>query len=750
MQINQQPLQELTIQDNLIGFFKLAFGKIQGYLCVAFIHPETREFTEKFFPYPMALKEVADTIRQRIDHENVYFCPQLFNNRVRQKGNVKAVTCAWADLDTCHPDQLLVQPSVVIESSPNRWQALWFLEKEIEPQAAELLSRKIAYFHKKDGADLSGWDLTQLLRVPGTKNFKYPDTPTVAITEVADDASKANAYALVDFKVYPEYQQYVVGEGTGDDPVPDTTSLENGGTPLELMNTYREHLNPLAFMMWEEMPEDNRWSDNLRALEMFLFEAGLPRAAVYYIVKDSACNKYRRDGRPDEHLWRDVCRAHQHHVNNIYASTENPERMKPLLTEEERKSIMGRETFVEKYIAWASEMSDAAKAYHQAGAFVMLSTLLCGNVVLPTSFGTMIPNLWFMILGSTTITRKSTSMDMAMDMLEEVDDEAVLATDGTIEGMMGILSTRGGRPSVFLRDEFSGMLDSMIKKDYMAGMPEMLTKLYDGKMMKRVLKKEIIQVRDPRLIMYTGGIKSKITQTLTLEHVSSGFMPRFIFITAESDVARIKPLGPPEDVSTMVRDSLINDLRAIKDHYQASVPMVIGESEVVLPVNVEHKAILSKEAWIRYNKLEMDLVKAGMDSDIPVVLTPVGDRLAKSILKAAVLIAASRQFRTDHKIAVTLEDMLHAIRYGETWKQHAEDVISRVGISGEERIIDGIIEDIKNSGVVGVTRSTILRKYKLSARQGKEILDTIVQRGIVHIRLEGRHQAYVSNIQSRK
>jgi len=60
-----------------------------------------------------------------------------------------------------------------------------------------------------------------------------------------------------------------------------------------------------------------------------------------------------------------------------------------------------------------------------------------------------------------------------------------------------------------LRDEFSGLLDQMTKKDYLSGMAELLTKLYDCKMQKRVLKSGIVEVRNPRLTIY--GVELAIT-----------------------------------------------------------------------------------------------------------------------------------------------------------------------------------------------------------------------------------------------
>src|SRR5688500_8562350 len=106
-----------------------------------------------------------------------------------------------------------------------------------------------------------------------------------------------------------------------------------------------------------------------------------------------------------------------------------------------------------------------------------------------------------MILADTTLTRKTTAMDMAMSLLREVDDDVILATDGTVEGLMQAISTRPGRPGIFWKDEFSGLLEAMRKKDYMASMAETLTNLYDHKYQKRQLRKEVIELREPVLLM---------------------------------------------------------------------------------------------------------------------------------------------------------------------------------------------------------------------------------------------------------
>lgn len=369
---------------------------------------------------------------------------------------------------------------------------------------------------------------------------------------------------------------------------------------------------------------------------------------------------------------------------------------------------------------------------------MILSSILSGRVSLPTSFGTIIPNLWFMLLADTTLTRKSTAMDIATDLLVEVDPDVIMATDGSIEGLLQGLSTRPGRPSIFLRDEFAGLLESMTKKDYMAGMAEMLTKLYDGKFQKRLLRKDLVEIRDPILILFAGGIRNRIQQLLTLDHVSSGFMPRFVYLTAESDVTRVRPLGPPVVRDLRAREELLSEIRQMFAHYSQTVQVNVQGTGVHIAPPRKWSAELTPEAWARFNKLEASLMAAGVKSDRPDLLTPVYARLSISALKAAVLMAASES--TEDIITVEEIHILHAISFAAKWREYAIDVINGVGKTQSERDIERVYTSIQKQP--GITRSALMQSYHLTARAADSIFQTLEQRGMVIATKYGKGTTY--------
>lgn len=722
------------------AFFKSVWGNHTGYACIAAIPPGTRKLYEKFFAWPDDLEDLLNHVEQAEDAVNLYYCAQLLDNVYfrredgagpRVKENISLCTSIWADLDTCSPDQLLVKPSAVIESSPGRYQAIWTLADRIKSSEAEDISRRIAYYHASEGADTSGYDLTQLLRVPYSRNHKYPGAPYVKLT-----AFVRSKFRVSEFRPYPEKSRR-----TGIAiPMPEQTDVPTIEDPIGFLQERRKKLNSDVFRLFSDEPEGESWSEPLWRLMLLLFEGGLEREEVYALARQAACNKYKRDGRPDTQLWNDVCRAYTKHMEDIRAVVIPELTEIELITPKELEQVRGHETFVERYMQWASGLGDAAPQYHQAGALIILSSILSGRVLLPTSFGNIIPNLWFMLLADSTLSRKTTSMDIAMDLLIEVDSDAILATDGSIEGLLQGLSTRPGRPSVFLRDEFSGLLESMTKKDYMAGMAEMLTKLYDGKFQKRLLRKDPIEIREPVLILFTGGIRTRIQQQLSLDHVSSGFIPRFIFLTAKTDLKRVKPLGPPSIRDLGVRDELLGEIRRMHAHYTQTVDVSVEGAGVHIAPPRRWYAELTPEAWARFNEFEAVLNDAAVKSDREDIIAPVYARLGMSTLKTAVLLAAS-ETRED-TISVELIHILHAIHFATKWREYAIEVVNGAGSTESERQLERVYRTIERNP--GVSRSALMQSFHLTARAADQIFQTLEQRGMISSVKFGKGTTYTA------
>lgn len=177
-----------SILPEFLSLCRHLFSDNTGYLgCFAARRPEPGAKRldrpiERFFSYPIAAENAAAwCAEQDARGLEVYFCANLLTDRRRVKANAAEVSALWADGDGAQIPEGFPQPTATVESSPGRDHYYWALNRPIPPDQAEASNQRIAY---AVGADHSGWDLGQLLRVPGTHNGKYPGRPVVRLVQL--------------------------------------------------------------------------------------------------------------------------------------------------------------------------------------------------------------------------------------------------------------------------------------------------------------------------------------------------------------------------------------------------------------------------------------------------------------------------------------------------------------------------------------------------------------------------------------
>lgn len=99
---------------------------------------------------------------------NLYFCPNPFSGDRRKRDFALQSKVGWCDMDDSDPWAYQPAPSLIWETSPNRYQGLWLWDRRHSAEEAERLSRSLAERH---GGDV-GWSITKVLRIPGTINHK--------------------------------------------------------------------------------------------------------------------------------------------------------------------------------------------------------------------------------------------------------------------------------------------------------------------------------------------------------------------------------------------------------------------------------------------------------------------------------------------------------------------------------------------------------------------------------------------------
>ena len=668
----------LTKESQLqLAFFDYLFREDVGFVCIAHSEPHNKaSFAQKFFEWPKDKNKLVKLIREvRPDH-NVWFCVNLLKKRERKKEFCMPTNLVWADLDTCDPEVVQPPPQCVILSSPSKYQAIWRLNEYIDPAEAEQFSKILAYTYKQDGADPSGWDLTQLLRIPYTFNHKYSIGQIPPQVKLVQSYESLMPKALMDILPVPDNmirsETADATEVPGNLPELEEILFKYGGRFLEYRFTDAYNYVP---------HKGDDWSAKLWHLINVCLEMGLDVEEAFVVAKSSNVNKYERDKRPEVYLWKEVVKADikQKEWSLKFGKLETLS-MPRFLGEGETGNI----GFIEQYKDWATMTTDAVEEYHELSAFMLLSTILAGSIRIETLYGNMVPNLWGLLLGDSTLTRKTTAMRMAMDLVYDIDQDFVLATDGSAEGILTGLSTRPGQVSIFYKDEVSGFFDSINKKDYLAGMLEILTHMYDvPKIFSRRLRKENIVVSNPVFLFFGGGVRDKVYSVVNDEYVLSGFLPRFLIVTGETDMGRIRPTGPPVAGAIEKRDNVRSSLFDIYEQYMRRESMVIAGQEVVVPSTVQ--AQLTDKAWIKYQAIENTILESAQTSEMPMLALPTFERLSRSLLKMAALVAATRQEPKEGTIQVNEQDIIGAAVYIQKWGKYSVDLINNAGRTTDEK-----------------------------------------------------------------
>jgi ribosomal protein S25 len=720
------PTDESILRGQFLDF---VYGKREGFICLATRTPRKSQddyFHQEFFKWPEQRATALKFIESNRG-KNQYFGVQLYDTPERKKQNCLPTNILWADLDHCNPAIVEPKPQIVIESSPDRFQALWRLNDYLPPAIAEEYSKRIYSRYKDNGVD-SKWGLAGVLRLPFTRNVKYTSNPEVSLLR-ADET-------LLDPSIFESMLiDELTEQGVENPELPDLVNLPSAESVLY---AHRFELAKSGFIpLYENEPEED-WSSSLWRLINLCFEAGMTREEVFVIAASAKCNKYERDKRPITHLWLDVIKADTKSkaFAIINSGSDDAIYFPEIINDDERALI--EPTFINEYVKWASIATDAPEQYHELCGSILLSVLLADKLHLPVSWGTIIPNLWGLILGKSSISRKTTAMDLAMGFILETDPELVIsAQDSSAEGLLSALSKRPEKVSVYHRDEVAGFFDGMANKSYLAGMPETLTKLYDvPAYMPRQLRKETITVIKPVFVFLGGGIQDRVYETVTEEFFYSGFLPRFLVVSGEADLDNLRWIGPPSHNGVVVpRDAIKKRLEEMVEHYKVQIltTKILGqEAEVSKEVEVN----LSQTAWEKMQEIEQKLVYTANESNMSLIALPTFTRLSTSLLKLSMLFAASRQEPINFKIMVELKDILQAADFITKWSPYTIHMMSNVGTTTSERLIQKILKSIREHP--GTTRAKIMSSHHLQSMPAKQIFSTLEERGLIRSESVGR------------
>lgn len=235
--------------------------------------------------------------------KDLYMCPHGFSEPKRLKTSSVDPCLLYSDMDECDPHTVPIKPTIAIESSPGRYVGYWVTDKP----ASEELNRRLAYMLK---ADLSGWDRTQVLRVPGTRNYKYASKPRVKV--LWKDGPTYTIEKLE--KLVPQLSSAKTDQELDEDAA----------------NVYKRYEKIIPRKLRREITQGNpkvgKRSEVLWKMQNDLLELGLSREEVFTLIWSSPWNKFSA-----ERLWAELDKALDQHFKKYTAKEiDEDTKWKPL------------------------------------------------------------------------------------------------------------------------------------------------------------------------------------------------------------------------------------------------------------------------------------------------------------------------------------------------------------------------------------------------------------------------------------
>ena len=199
-------------------------------------------------------------------------------------------------------------------------------------------------------------------------------------------------------------------------------------------------------------------------------------------------------------------------------------------------------SFLLEYEKQMSKYTEAPEVYHRALAYGMLGALLTtypNRCVLYGGPSRRWTNLWVMLVGDSGLSRKSTAVIMAMEVLNETQDGPTLRApdDGSPEGFAKDLVAREraskmNAASMMMHSEMAAFLTNLTR-DYMRSMKGMLMDFFDAPpVYRRALSKEEFSVHRPRFTLIGAAATELLPTMTTSDDWLGGFMNRFLLIYA--------------------------------------------------------------------------------------------------------------------------------------------------------------------------------------------------------------------------
>ena len=717
-------------QEELTKFLEAIFEGTTGYIDIRTFKVGDSGKLEKVDYFFERIKDIDRLIKlletEHFKDLNIHFGVAP---RYRQSGtekDVKILCCVWCDFDCKRknkPDlptkeealerikKFKLAPSIIVDSGQG-YHLYWLLLKPVNIRDnidVSKLRGVLAGLSKGLGGDPAGIDLSRCLRIPNTLNFKAENPGGLPVKIIKFD--KNITYNIKEFEqFYIEQKETVLG--TVKLRKEEIRGWIQGPGSLELPESFYRLLDidkRLKDTFEGERPElkDQSRSGYSLSLASLLLAYGTFSDEEMIKAMIVQPNGKLRENTPD-YLIRTLSKAKGNYIpvseKESIRNITLPEEIKFEEVDQKRLDILLEKAIPEKgflrdYIDTFSDITDTPKSFLFWGAMTTLATVLGKDVFVNWEIRRLYPNIWCVFLAPSGF-RKGTGIDIPVRLLRGVDEDLLLPSVGTEEGLTKALDIgkTGGRDTGFIRwQEFNKILKSWNTKGSWFASQEFFIDLWDSKPFRKKLSKDEFIVGETSISFLSACIPASFSRYFTPEDLDGGFFGRVYLIT---NIDKEKYLSLPPAIDEADIEGLVKKLEDIKSKYNGQA---MGK-EIIEEDFIEWALKTNKNREQGY-------------------LNSFFSRIETHCIKLAMIYEASLGGGN----SISKEALYYATRALNFLVESARPMISEtIGLNEEQRLIRDILNYIRKKRIV--KKSEVMNKFRIKSNQANEVEITLLER----------------------
>jgi hypothetical protein len=404
------------------------------------------------------------------------------------------------------------------------------------------------------------------------------------------------------------------------------------------------------------------------------------------------------------------------------------------------------------YVGWSSRVGNQTPVmFHLGMGIWMASVAIARRVCAEARWGAKLyPNLYMMFIADTTFYRKTTAYKLGERILNAAIPHMLMPTPGSPERFQDALA--GHAPSNFgqlpqeqqriimdaakfaaqrglFKDEIAGLFGAF-KRDYMAGLKDLLLEVYDcPDLIAKETQSGLAVVQNAALSILGVTTPAGMAASLTTADWDNGLLPRFALLTPEPDYSERPGMKQPEHVPEQV----ISGLKAL--HEALPMPERSGDgwkSARALSAHVE-----VWEACQEYSNKLRKMCDPRLDSPLDDRIKGVYGRMHVQAMKIA-MICATLDWVDDDHMAPPIVSMAHwevGQAIAEHWRASAVRLLDQLTRNGEARTErwdqDRLLQAFRRAGPTGEPLRAVYRRLNLKAKDARLIAQDLVRAGLL-------------------